>query len=229
MNTNSVPAYGLWPLVIINALVFIIFAFSFTRPHTARDWHGRNETMEVFQAKVSHFSCEGRHWSETLPSAPCGRSGTAPAMNYFAYFCSHRKLSSRRSSNTLLSGPLCLQCMCHNTPKSLGEEDSPGQFTGVEPVGTNDYRAVFEVKGQEVLKSTLAYMHLIYRSRENHCDELRHLLWVLESSQFGRSILVAVHANVVHPPSDIQQISANLRLWIGVCLEKEHVVVYVCG
>ena len=38
MNTTTVPAYGLWPLVILNALVFIIFAFSFTRPHTARDW-----------------------------------------------------------------------------------------------------------------------------------------------------------------------------------------------
>src|SRR5215467_2290098 len=37
MNTN-IPAYGLWPLVVINALVFIIFAFSFTRPRTARDW-----------------------------------------------------------------------------------------------------------------------------------------------------------------------------------------------
>ncbi len=38
MNTNNAPAYGLWPLVIINALVFIIFAFSFTHPRTARDW-----------------------------------------------------------------------------------------------------------------------------------------------------------------------------------------------
>ena len=32
------PAYGLWSLVIINSLVFIIFAFSFTKPHTSRDW-----------------------------------------------------------------------------------------------------------------------------------------------------------------------------------------------
>src|SRR6266536_3413182 len=37
MNTN-VPAYGLWLLVVINALVFIIFAFSFSRPRTGRDW-----------------------------------------------------------------------------------------------------------------------------------------------------------------------------------------------
>ena len=37
MNTEP-PAYGLWLLVVINAAVFIIFAFSFTKPRTARDW-----------------------------------------------------------------------------------------------------------------------------------------------------------------------------------------------
>lgn len=35
---SNVPAYGLWSLVIINSLVFIIFAFSFTKPHSPRDW-----------------------------------------------------------------------------------------------------------------------------------------------------------------------------------------------
>lgn len=37
-HSDSTPAYGLWSLVIINSLVFIIFAFSFTRPKTSRDW-----------------------------------------------------------------------------------------------------------------------------------------------------------------------------------------------
>jgi protein-S-isoprenylcysteine O-methyltransferase Ste14 len=37
MNTPS-PAYGLWSLVIINSLVFIIFAFSFAKPQSTRDW-----------------------------------------------------------------------------------------------------------------------------------------------------------------------------------------------
>ena len=32
------PAYGLWMLVLINTAVFTIFAFSFTRPRTGRDW-----------------------------------------------------------------------------------------------------------------------------------------------------------------------------------------------
>lgn len=32
------PAYGYWPLVIINSAIFIIFAFSFSKPKTKRDW-----------------------------------------------------------------------------------------------------------------------------------------------------------------------------------------------
>ena len=35
---NETPAYGLWSLVLINSLVFIIFAFSFAKPQSARDW-----------------------------------------------------------------------------------------------------------------------------------------------------------------------------------------------
>lgn len=35
---HETSAYGLWSLVIINSLVFIIFAFSFTKPKTPRDW-----------------------------------------------------------------------------------------------------------------------------------------------------------------------------------------------
>jgi protein-S-isoprenylcysteine O-methyltransferase Ste14 len=38
MNLDDAPAYGLWSLVIINSLVFIIFAFSFARPQSQRDW-----------------------------------------------------------------------------------------------------------------------------------------------------------------------------------------------
>jgi protein-S-isoprenylcysteine O-methyltransferase Ste14 len=36
MTTPS--GYGLWFMVIINSLIFLIFAFSFTRPKTKRDW-----------------------------------------------------------------------------------------------------------------------------------------------------------------------------------------------
>lgn len=35
---NDVPAYGLWSLVIVNSAIFVIFAFSFFKPNTKRDW-----------------------------------------------------------------------------------------------------------------------------------------------------------------------------------------------
>lgn len=37
-TTHTGPAYGLWSLVILNSLVFIIFAFSFAKPQSSRDW-----------------------------------------------------------------------------------------------------------------------------------------------------------------------------------------------
>lgn len=38
MSHDTAPGYGLWSLVIINSLVFVIFAFSFSRPRGRRDW-----------------------------------------------------------------------------------------------------------------------------------------------------------------------------------------------
>ena len=38
MNRQNTPAYGLWSIVILNTVIFIVFAFSFARPRTKRDW-----------------------------------------------------------------------------------------------------------------------------------------------------------------------------------------------
>ena len=38
MSHDAQYGYGLWSLVIINSAVFIIFAFSFTKPKTSLDW-----------------------------------------------------------------------------------------------------------------------------------------------------------------------------------------------
>jgi protein-S-isoprenylcysteine O-methyltransferase Ste14 len=45
---HEIPAYGLWSLVIINSLVFILFAFSFFKPQTKRDWR----TFGAFSAFI---------------------------------------------------------------------------------------------------------------------------------------------------------------------------------
>lgn len=36
--TDAAPAYGLWFLVLVNSAVFILFAFSFAKPRSRRDW-----------------------------------------------------------------------------------------------------------------------------------------------------------------------------------------------
>jgi len=36
--THDSPTYGLWFLVVLSSAVFIIFAFRFFKPNTARDW-----------------------------------------------------------------------------------------------------------------------------------------------------------------------------------------------
>ena len=35
---NSAPEYGLWGLAVLNAVIFIAFAYSFYKPTTGRDW-----------------------------------------------------------------------------------------------------------------------------------------------------------------------------------------------
>jgi protein-S-isoprenylcysteine O-methyltransferase Ste14 len=45
---HEMSAYGLWSLVIINSLVFILFAFSFFKPKTQRDWR----TFGTFSAFI---------------------------------------------------------------------------------------------------------------------------------------------------------------------------------
>lgn len=38
MHASSASAYGLWSLVVVNSLIFILFAFSFMQPTSQRDW-----------------------------------------------------------------------------------------------------------------------------------------------------------------------------------------------
>lgn len=38
MTGDAAPAYGLWGVAAVNAAIFILFALSFFKPRTARDW-----------------------------------------------------------------------------------------------------------------------------------------------------------------------------------------------
>lgn len=46
--SHDAPAYGLWLLVVLNSAIFIMFAYSFFKPATARDWR----TFGTFSAFI---------------------------------------------------------------------------------------------------------------------------------------------------------------------------------
>jgi protein-S-isoprenylcysteine O-methyltransferase Ste14 len=54
MNTEA-PAYGLWSLVLINSVVFILFAYSFFKPRTSRDWRSFSAFLVALFAEMYGF------------------------------------------------------------------------------------------------------------------------------------------------------------------------------
>ncbi len=78
-------AYGLWSLVIVNSVVFILFAYSFFKPQTPRDWR----SFSAFSAFLAALFAEMYGFPLTIYFLSGWLQSRYPNVDWFSHDAGH--------------------------------------------------------------------------------------------------------------------------------------------
>ncbi|UPM50788.1 isoprenylcysteine carboxylmethyltransferase family protein [Synechococcus sp. A10-1-5-1] len=85
MSQPNMPAYGHWGIVAVNASVFVLFALSFFKPKTSRDWR----TFGGFSAFIVALFAEMYGFPLTIYLLSGWLQRQLPSVNWFSHDAGH--------------------------------------------------------------------------------------------------------------------------------------------